>query len=66
MNTWVARCFFVPYYRVSTDRQGRRLGLEAQQKTVRDYLNGGAWEIVEEFIEVESGKRADCLACPGS
>jgi DNA invertase Pin-like site-specific DNA recombinase len=51
---------FVAYYRVSTDRQGRSgLGLEAQQKVVQDYLDGGAWEIVAEFVEVESGKRAD-------
>jgi len=51
---------FVAYYRVSTDRQGRSgLGLEAQQKAVRDFLNGGPWELVGEFVEVESGKRAD-------
>jgi DNA invertase Pin-like site-specific DNA recombinase len=51
---------FVAYYRVSTDRQGRSgLGLEAQQKAVRDFLDGGAWEIVAEFVEVESGKKAD-------
>src|SRR3981189_3545613 len=51
---------FVAYYRVSTERQGSSgLGLEAQQKAVRDYLNGGAWELVGEFIEVESGKSAD-------
>jgi DNA invertase Pin-like site-specific DNA recombinase len=49
---------FVTYYRVSTDRQGRSgLGLEAQQKAVRDYLSGG--NIVAEFIEVETGKRND-------
>jgi len=59
MNPRPARRF-VAYYRVSTDRQGRSgLGLEAQQKAVRDYLNGGAWELVGEFIEVESGKRGD-------
>jgi DNA invertase Pin-like site-specific DNA recombinase len=59
MNARAARRF-VAYYRVSTDRQGRSgLGLEAQQKAVWDYLNGGAWELVGEFVEVESGKRAD-------
>src|SRR5215218_3176352 len=51
---------FVAYYRVSTDRQGKSgLGLEAQQKAVLDYLDGGKWELVETFTEVESGKRAD-------
>jgi DNA invertase Pin-like site-specific DNA recombinase len=51
---------FVAYYRVSTDRQGRSgLGLEAQQKAVMDYLNGGAWELVGAFTEVESGKHSD-------
>jgi DNA invertase Pin-like site-specific DNA recombinase len=59
MNPRPARRF-VAYYRVSTDRQGRSgLGLEAQQKAVRDYLDGGAWELVGEFVEVESGKRGD-------
>jgi DNA invertase Pin-like site-specific DNA recombinase len=51
---------FVAYYRVSTERQGRSgLGLEAQQKAVRDHLNGGDWKLVGEFTEVESGKRSD-------
>ena len=51
---------FVAYYRVSTRRQGASgLGLEAQQKAVRDYLNGGRWQLVEEVVEVESGKRDD-------
>jgi DNA invertase Pin-like site-specific DNA recombinase len=51
---------FVAYYRVSTERQGRSgLGLEAQQKAVRDYLNGGNWKLVGEFTEIESGKRSD-------
>lgn len=48
---------FVGYYRVSTQRQGQSgLGLEAQQKAVADYLNGGSWQLVAEFTEVESGK----------
>jgi DNA invertase Pin-like site-specific DNA recombinase len=51
---------FVAYYRVSTDRQGRSgLGLEAQQEAVRSYLDGGSWQLVEEVVEVESGKRND-------
>src|SRR5947199_9156003 len=51
---------FVSYLRVSTDRQGKSgLGLEAQRKAVLDYLDGGRWELVAEFTEVESGKRSD-------
>lgn len=49
---------FVSYHRVSTDKQGASgLGLEAQQEAVAQYLNGGDWELVGEFVEVESGKR---------
>src|SRR5215210_250041 len=51
---------FVSYLRVSTDRQGRSgLGLEAQRKAVEDFLNGGCWDLIAEFVEVESGKRDD-------
>jgi DNA invertase Pin-like site-specific DNA recombinase len=51
---------FVAYYRVSTDRQGKSgLGLDAQKKAVEDYLNGGPWQLVGEFTEIESGKRSD-------
>src|SRR5262252_2155842 len=51
---------FVSYIRVSTAKQGRSgLGLEAQRKAVEDFLNGGNWQIVKEFVEVESGKKAD-------
>jgi len=56
----MAKGKFIAYYRVSTRRQGAScLGLEAQQKAVRDYLNGGRWQLVEEVVEVESGKRDD-------
>ena len=47
----------VSYLRVSTARQGRSgLGLEAQRHAVTEYLNGGRWKLVEEVIEVESGR----------
>jgi len=51
---------FVAYFRVSTDRQGKSgLGLEAQREAVLTYLDGGNWQLVGEFTEVESGKRSD-------
>lgn len=49
---------FVSYLRVSTDRQGKSgLGLEAQREAVMGYLNGGKWQLVGEFVEVESGRK---------
>lgn len=51
---------FVAYYRVSTAAQGASgLGLEAQQAAVRAFLNGGAWKLLGEFTEVESGANND-------
>jgi DNA invertase Pin-like site-specific DNA recombinase len=56
----MAQGAFVAYYRVSTARQGRSgLGLEAQRRAVTDFLNGGSWELLAEFVEVESGKADD-------
>jgi DNA invertase Pin-like site-specific DNA recombinase len=51
---------FISYLRVSTARQGASgLGLEAQRETVSRYLNGGHWQLVQEIVEIESGKRND-------
>lgn len=48
---------FIGYVRVSTDKQGKSgLGIEAQRREIRDYLNGGSWELIQEYVEVESGK----------
>jgi hypothetical protein len=35
------------------------LGLQAERKSLADYLNGGAWEVIDEYTEVESGERTD-------
>lgn len=54
---------YVAYFRVSTARQGQSgLGLEAQQTAVRSFVAADA-VIVEEFIEVESGRRNDRPRC---
>lgn len=54
---------FVTYYRVSTNSQGiSGLGLEAQKDAVAQFLNGGNWEVVAEFTEVETGKGKDALS----
>src|SRR5262245_26640759 len=56
----VMRGKFISYLRVSTDKQGRDgNGVAAQRKAVEDYLNGGAWQLLGEYVEVESGKRSD-------
>jgi DNA invertase Pin-like site-specific DNA recombinase len=50
---------FIAYYRVSTDRQSiSKLGLEAQQETVRQYLAEND-VLISEVIEVESGKKSN-------
>ena len=35
------------------------MGLDAQKKAVSDFLNGGSWQLLSEFVEVESGKSDD-------
>lgn len=51
---------FVIYLRVSTQRQGNSgLGLEAQRNTCVKYIETQGGDIVNEFIDVESGKRRD-------
>jgi DNA invertase Pin-like site-specific DNA recombinase len=50
----------VAYYRVSTRKQGQSgLGLEAQRMAVTKYAGEKGGQIVAEYTEVETGKRAD-------
>jgi DNA invertase Pin-like site-specific DNA recombinase len=47
---------WISYLRVSTDRQGASgLGVEAQRHSVAEYLNGGRWKLIKEFVEIEGG-----------
>ena len=51
---------YVTYLRVSTNKQGEtRLGLEAQKEVVERYIQSKGGSLVQEYVEVESGKRAD-------
>jgi DNA invertase Pin-like site-specific DNA recombinase len=48
---------YVAYYRVSTDRQGASgLGLDAQREAVARFVGTG--NLLAEFTEIESGKKA--------
>jgi DNA invertase Pin-like site-specific DNA recombinase len=49
----------IPYYRVSTERQGQSgLGLDAQRKAVRDFARFNKLRLLSEFTEIESGKKS--------
>jgi len=51
---------FVAYLRVSTEQRGRSgLGLEAQREAVARFVAGSGGLVAAEYVEVESGKRAD-------
>ena len=51
---------WISYCRVSTDQQGiRGLGIEAQRAAIAAYVDRSGGELIEEYVEVESGKRAD-------
>ena len=51
---------YVFYLRVSTKEQGKSgLGLEAQRTGCEKHLNGGPWEKIGEYVEIESGRAAN-------
>lgn len=50
----------VPYYRVSTDKQGKSgLGLEAQQAAVEAFCKRHGLTLEAPFVEIESGRKND-------
>lgn len=51
---------FISYIRVSTEYQERSgLGIEAQRDTVNKYVANAGGELVQEYVETESGKVDD-------
>lgn len=60
MRSTKTRQRIVAYYRVSTKKQGDSgLGLEAQQTAVVQYAEQHDAEIIGQYVEIETGKRAD-------
>lgn len=52
----------IAYYRVSTQRQGRSgLGIEAQRAAVERFAASEDIALLEEFVEIETGKGSDAL-----
>jgi DNA invertase Pin-like site-specific DNA recombinase len=52
----------IAYCRVSTDRQGKSgLGLEAQRGAIARFVETNGFALVDEEVEVETGKGADAL-----
>jgi DNA invertase Pin-like site-specific DNA recombinase len=51
---------FIAYYRVSTAQQGSSgLGLEAQREAVSRHIASTGGRLIDEYEEIESGKRND-------
>lgn len=52
----------VAYYRVSTKKQGAKgLGMNVQEREVKEYAAKNNLDLVASFVEVESGKKGDRL-----
>ena len=52
----------VAYVRVSTNQQGRSgLGIEAQREALLRFAQSDGFDLVAEFVEVETGKGSDAL-----
>ena len=51
---------FVAYLRVSTEKQGEQgHGINAQRQAIQNYLAASNSELLDEYVEVESGKKND-------
>ena len=52
----------VSYIRVSTGKQGKSgLGIEAQREAIARFAAAEGREVLDEFVEVETGKGSDAL-----
>ena len=52
----------VAYLRVSTTQQGKSgLGIEAQREAINQFAMAEGYELIGEYVEIETGKGADAL-----
>jgi DNA invertase Pin-like site-specific DNA recombinase len=53
----------IAYIRVSTQAQGRSgLGLEAQQAAIAQFAGAYGFDVLDTYVEIETGKGSDALA----
>src|SRR5215813_11924760 len=51
---------YIAYLRVSTQKQGQSgLGMEAQRAAVAAFARHHGGKLIEEYVEIESGKRSE-------
>lgn len=51
---------YVAYYRVSTEKQGiNGYGMDAQKADVQHYIDSNSGELIDQYIEVESGAKTN-------
>src|ERR1700729_2829498 len=52
----------IAYVRVSTSKQGKSgLGIEAQREALSRFADAEGYDLLREFVEVETGKGSDAL-----
>src|ERR1700761_6597113 len=51
---------YVAYYRISKNGNNSYTGLsvETQRESVKRFLDGGKWKLIDEFPETESGRKS--------
>ena len=57
-SSYVTKQYCFIFESIYARKKQSGLGLEAQRKAVEDYPNGGDWNVLDELVEVETGKNS--------
>lgn len=59
-NAFMASGNFISYIRISPAQQaGNEFVFETQMKAILEYLNGGKWHLISEYIEIEDSRNCE-------